>query len=312
MNYSDQEYVMIGSPIITKEIFRNLLRPLNNYSFKPSGGFWSAKYLGGCMHISDWYDYLEDADFIAMQKNLKDGVVFKLKKDTKVLTISTKEDIKKLAKKYPSYHHILNYNGEYPNNNNLTFDFEELKKEYDALYVNYNLLYNFLSNNKIESFKSWSINTMLLLNLDCIDYYKTIEIVRDKIEATGRIFIYAVDINKDKKVQPLSPYYKELYKLVEEMFLEKISTNKIVFKNYDEYLTNLVQITNECIKLIRDNHLVTNIKDVIKDEGGKTEDIVIRRNLVLNYLSYYLNSNKEAIKKLERVKYTNNKSYPID
>ncbi len=312
MNFNDQEYVMVGAQIITKEIFRNVLRPLNNYSFKPNGGFWSARYLGGCMHISDWYDYLEDADYIASQKNTKDAVVFKLKENAKILTISSDEDIKKIAQKYPSYHHILNYYGEYPNNENLIFDFEELKKEYDAIYVNYNLLYSFICKNQNRSFNSWSINTMLLLNLNCIDHYSTIEIVRDKIEATGRVFIYAIDKEKDRKIKPLSPYYSELYNLVEAIFLDKVTSNKIPFKDYDEYLAFLVQTTNECIKLIKTNHLVTNIQDVIKDEGAFAEELLIRRNLVLNYLSNYLNSNKETIKKLERAKHISSKDYHID
>lgn len=312
MDFSNQEFVMVGSPIITKEVFRNVSRPLNNYSFKPTGGFWSAKYLGGCMHISDWYDYLEDADYIAMQKNVKDGVVFTLKDDAKILTISNAESIRKLAQEYPSYHHILNYNGNYPTEENLIFDFEALNGVYDGIYVNYDFLYNFLQKTKNMSFHSWSINTLLLFNLDCVEKYKTIEIVREKVASTGRVFIYAVDKEKDREIMPLSPYYKKLYSLVEDMFLDKVAKHNMPFKDYDEYLAYLVQTVNECIRLIKDNRLVQNIGDLIKNEGGTTREIVIRRNIVLNYLTNYLNNDRENIKKLKRSKHIANKSYPID
>ena len=35
----NKKYIMVGAPTITKELFRNVLRPLDNYSFIPNGGF---------------------------------------------------------------------------------------------------------------------------------------------------------------------------------------------------------------------------------------------------------------------------------
>ena len=48
----ENEYIMVGAPIITREVFRSVLRPLNNYGFKPSGGFWSSIHTSNIGNIS--------------------------------------------------------------------------------------------------------------------------------------------------------------------------------------------------------------------------------------------------------------------
>ena len=40
-----KQYITIGNPIISKDIFRNILRPLDNFSFKPTGGLWASEFI---------------------------------------------------------------------------------------------------------------------------------------------------------------------------------------------------------------------------------------------------------------------------
>ena len=160
----DKTYIMIGMPIISKEVFRKILRPLNNYSFKPSGGFWASEHNGNICNISDWYNYLLNADSIARYKNMNQSVIFTLKESANILFIDSQEQILKLASLYPSYHHILGYYKETTSNSTI-FDFETLQEEYDGIYINYNKIYN---SNKTIVFDDWKSNTLLLFNLNCI------------------------------------------------------------------------------------------------------------------------------------------------
>ena len=60
-----KQYITIGNPIISKDLFRNILRPLDNFSFKPTGGLWASEFISNFNKISPWYDYLKEAKSIA-------------------------------------------------------------------------------------------------------------------------------------------------------------------------------------------------------------------------------------------------------
>ena len=51
----EKEYITIGNPIITKDVFKQILRPLDNYTHKPIGGLWASEatslIYGICHHI---------------------------------------------------------------------------------------------------------------------------------------------------------------------------------------------------------------------------------------------------------------------
>ena len=83
----------IGTETISSNIFRKILRPLNNYTFKPTGGLWAAefnKYI-----ISDWYEYMITKDsYLQTLKSFKVAAIFTLKDDAKILTIDSCNQIK--------------------------------------------------------------------------------------------------------------------------------------------------------------------------------------------------------------------------
>ena len=172
---NEKKYIMVGAPIITKEIFRNVLRPLNNHELKISGGFWASEYISEICDISDWFTYLRANREIAERKNLNISTIFTLKDSAKILVIDKPEQIEELAKKYPSYHHRLGYY-EDGINKGLTFDYEKLSQEYDGIYVNLSKL-GF--KNTITTFEKWCVNSLLLFNIDCIKEYQRAPIIFD-------------------------------------------------------------------------------------------------------------------------------------
>ena len=87
-NLSSKEYITIGTPILTKELFRNVLIPLNNYSFKPSGGLYASEHINNYYTISPWFKYLKHTEGIASYKNIFQSVIFTLKDTAKILYIA--------------------------------------------------------------------------------------------------------------------------------------------------------------------------------------------------------------------------------
>lgn len=308
MQLHEKEYIMIGSPSISNDIFRKILRPLNNYEFKPNGGFWASNYIDNISNISEWYNYLLDADGIAYYKNMKEGVIFTLKEKANILTIDNEKQIYELAKKYPSYHYLLNFYGTYEKNKPV-IDFEELSKDYDGIYLDYDKVQ---LNTYTNVFQSWSINTLLLFNLECIKEYKSVEIKSTEYDYYK--IPYIDKISKTKKVKEKSNYYNEIYKYVEMIFNENISKyNKIIFNDYNEYLDSIIDCTNKCIEILYQNQKnnIKEIQNIIKSENIKISDYIIIRNIVLNYLSAYLKNEKQNIKRLKKSNHKKIKDYKL-
>ena len=306
----NKEYIMIGTNVISKEIFRNILRPLDNYSFIPNGGFWSSEYIGNERHISPWFNYLLYATEIAVHKNLEDAVIFTLKDNAKILTITTYEQVLELSKKYPSYHHILGYNGEITNKT-ISFDFEKLSKYYDGIYVDYKKLSN---ENKTTIFKDWSVNTLLLFNLNCIKEYRQAKITYIQDEPYYS-YIDTKDISSPLTVPNTTPEYRALSSIASALiqkYMNKYQNYK--FQDYDEYLTTLINEVKLIIKDItnKSDELVTRILQNLQSQNITVDKNTIISNIVKDYLTTYLIQDEERIKSLPKSKVKKIKWYTID
>ena len=302
-----QKYIMVGMPIISKDIFRSVLRPFDNYTFKPTGGFWSSTLKNNAYNISDWFNYLLDERDLARKKDIKHATVFTLKNNAKILEINNPEDIVELSKKYPSYHHLLNFYKELTYRNTI-FDFEALSKDYDGVYLNYNKIMC----SDIISFDSWSVNSLLLFNLDCIESYITAYINVNIDE--DYVIPYIEKTSKDMIVLDHSESYLEIYKEVETLFLELMSKYQIIdFKDYDNYFTILINCAKECLKIISKNRkkTISIMYKKLKEQEIKIEEHIIIRNIVLNYLSDYLNKDIERQKTLTKTIHNKPKSYSL-
>lgn len=304
-----KQYITIGNPIISKDIFRNILRPLDNFSFKPTGGLWASEFISNFNKISPWYDYLKEAKSIATYmlryKDLKLASIFTLKENANILIIDSVNQILELSKKYPSYHHILT------NNNNIIFDFEEISRKYDGIYLNYN---NLLYQTTINTFDSWNVNTLLIFNLDCIKEYQTVKINIDFEDYDPLPYIDDKDISMPKEIQAESNTYRKLSNNIKAIYneLEPLYINNKI-KNYNEYLESLVLCANKVLEIstITKEKEIHIIKETLKEQGININTKIIIRNIVLNYLSNYLNKEKNNIINLQKSQTKERKRYLI-
>ena len=305
----NKEYIMVGAPIITKEIFRKVLIPLDNYSYKPSGGFWSSLYIGNT-GISDWFSYLQDARSIARYKDINNSTIFTLKEEAKILTVNNHKQILELARKYPSYHHQLGCHEEITLSNTI-FDFIKLSGDYDGIYINYNMIVN---ENKTSVFNKFSVNSLLLFNLDCIKEYRTAPIIYD-IDYPYRFpEIIPHTIGESNKLDEESHEHKILTKITQDIFLNTLnpSVNR-TFKDYDEYLSSLIITVKIVMQLIGKNERqrIVEIKKYLHSKGIHMKEEHIIQNIVLNYFSEYLFNNYDLIKTLPKSKIKTTKRYQI-
>lgn len=302
---------MIGTPIITKELFRKVLRPLNTYSPKPSGGFWASEHIYNNYIISPWFSYLtQDATSLARYVDLNNSVIFSLKENSKILTINDVNQVMELCKTYPSYHHILGYHTEITDSNNC-FDYVELSKDYDGVYIDFTYFQNQFKTNIFDSF---GCNSLLLFNLDCIKEFQTAPIIFDIENRYSIPYIKEETIGPQTIIEEESYEHKILSSLAEEIFIELISKyDNYTFLDYDDYLTKILEIAKIVINILIENQQdkITKIKENLNQKNLIVENYVIVQNIVLNFLSTYLNEDKERIKKLPETKIRKLKRYPL-
>lgn len=287
-----KEYVTIGAKNIAEDIFRKILRPLDINFYKPNGGLWSSEFISRIYCISEWHDYLlyEDQE-TASYKNINAGAIFTLKNNAKILNIDSEEKIIELSQKYPSWHYILTH---YDNPELNIIDFETLSKDYDGVEVSINKLgYN----KPGLTFNSWSVNTLLLFNLNCIEKYQSIDIEVSLFNYDKRPYISK--ISNPKQVLNHSEYYEEVYNYITIIFNKILKATNYQKTNYQEYFNYLINCTEKCIDLAlnmqKPNINIINTR--LKDNDIQISNETLIRNIAYNYLSEYLAKNKEEEKK---------------
>lgn len=287
-----KEYVTIGTKNIAEDIFRKILRPLDINFYKPNGGLWSSEFISRIYCISEWHDYLlyEDQE-TASYKNINAGAIFTLKSNAKILNIDSEEKIIELSQKYPSWHYILTH---YDNPKLNIIDFEALSKDYDGVEVSINKLgYN----EPGLTFSSWSVNTLLLFNLNCIEKYQSIDIEVSLFNYDKRPYI--TKISNPKQVLNHSEYYEEVYNYITIIFNKILKATNYQKTNYQEYFNYLINCTEKCIDLAlnmqKPNINIINTR--LKDNDIQISNETLIRNIAYNYLSEYLAKNKEEEKK---------------
>ena len=294
-----KEYVTIGTKNIAEDIFRKILRPLDINFYKPNGGLWSSEFISRIYCISEWHDYLlyEDQE-TASYKNINAGAIFTLKNNAKILNIDSEEKIIELSQKYPSWHYILTH---YDNPELNIIDFETLSKDYDGVEVSINKLgYN----KPGLTFNSWSVNTLLLFNLNCIEKYQSVDIEVSLFNYDKRPYISK--ISNPKQVLNHSEYYEEVYNYITIIFNKILKATNYQKTNYQEYFNYLINCTEKCIDLAlnmqKPNINIINTR--LKDNDIQISNETLIRNIAYNYLSEYLAKNKEEEKKfIKKIKF---------
>lgn len=305
----NKTFIMIGAPIISRDIFRTILRPLNNYGFKPEGGLWASEYKNNIYNISNWLTYLTyEARSIAAYKDINNSVIFTLNENTKILTINTAEQVLELATIYPSLHQRLGYFSDI-NPRNTIFDFEKLKKDYDGVYIDCRYFNNQF---KTDVFDTVKVSSLLLFNLDCIKEYKTAPIIFDIDDPES--IPYIPEVSKPITIEDETQEHMLLSKLSKEIFLEQMkSYDNYNFQDYDEYLYIITQNIKTLIKILESNYLslVDQIIKNLENKGMYRNKNLIIQNIVLNYLPEYLKQDEQRIKILPKTKVKTPKTYKI-
>lgn len=307
----NKEYIMVGAPIITKEIFRKVSRPLNNYSLTPNGGFWASEHTGNLYNISPWFTHIkDDATSIAGFKKINQSTIFTLKDNANILIMDSVQKAFSLADQYPSYHHILGYRCEITSYNT-TFNYEKLSQDYDGIYINSNYFENQF---QTEIFDGIRVNSLLLFNLDCIKEYQTTPIVYDIKNRYSIPYIKEETIGPKTKIEEESYEHKFLTSLTQELFLESINKySNYSFQDYDDYLQTLTQILKNIIPIIKQEQdsKITSIIKYLESQKMYVEKDLLIQNILLNYLVEYFSQDEKRIKTLSKSKIKEPKSYYI-
>ena len=126
-----------------------------------TGGLWSSpkKSLWG------WKDWCDSEMFIKGW-GFSCGFKFKLKKSAKIYVINSIKDFEQLSKRFKIFvpgRIVEKY----------CIDWEELSLEYDGLFLTYEGYLDFRNNSRIE-FYSWDCESLIIFNLDCISFVKSL------------------------------------------------------------------------------------------------------------------------------------------
>lgn len=283
-----KKYITIGTKDISKDAFRQVLRPPYKSLYKPNGGLWSSEFISKINCISQWHDYLlYDDPETAAYKDLNIGALFTLNDNAKILILDSTEKIINTSKEYPSYHYILS-NNDIQNKLHI-IDYESLSKDYDGVYVSVNQL----GFNKISyTFTSWSVDTLLLFNLDCIKEYQSVDI----FTPTNPYGMppHITNISTPKQVLPYSEHYKEVYNYVREIFENLMLEIDSPFYNYMDYYNKVIETIEKTIIIVAkiQERKINSINERLKTNNINIQNKALIKTIAYNYLSSYLKENR--------------------
>lgn len=149
-------YLSIGKDFIEPEKF---IPVVNSENQKPHGGFWATKHDLNSICYNDWMDYLTEQPHLIYYKYPDKypipAVFFTLKKEATILIVEHPGQYETLKRVHPGI--------------NNSIDFEELSRDCDGIFINKSALSE-------EELKDFSVSSLLLFNLDCIEEYRQADV----------------------------------------------------------------------------------------------------------------------------------------
>ena len=152
------KYLTVGTSEIKDELFRNI-EDTEASNIKPRGGMWFTKYENE--HYNEWVDYILE-DPVALYYKSTGSSIWKqpcslvtLKDSANILMLNNKEILDYLKANYPLADD--------------KFSYEALSHIYDGIFVD---MYKLMRNNGDMRLYKFAVNSLILFNLDCIDYYQ--------------------------------------------------------------------------------------------------------------------------------------------
>ncbi len=188
------KYLTVG----TRELKEELLYPVEDIedpsTYKPRGGLWLTEQYDDCPTYNRWVDYILEHPNIFYIKNTSKNIwqqpcsLVSLRQDSKIFLLDSPEKHNYLLENYPY--------------KNIKFSYEDLSQHYDGIFVDLlnvrNLRKDIITYEKYDKF---SINSLILFNLNCIDYYQSgiVDIEPFEMEMNYFDYYYEIKIEDTKK-----------------------------------------------------------------------------------------------------------------
>lgn len=160
------KYLTVGTDIISPILFKDIADNKNIDNIKPNGGLWLTEFNEDMPICNVWIWFLVSHINIWFYKNFRKKDIFntpcsvvKLKEDSNIFILDTKSSLDYLFINYPSL--------------NGWFSSETLSYDFDGIFIDLNHLKNDnLSDDELNKISSFAVNTLLLFNYSCIEYYQ--------------------------------------------------------------------------------------------------------------------------------------------
>ena len=206
---------------------------------KPTGGLWLTRQDITNNLANEWVEYLAWHPYITIYGHYlnADGcamncLLAKLKNKAKIFNLDSIEKLNYLQTKYPS-----------PN----LFSYEALSSDYDGIYINIAKFYRFPIYKTYMQF--FAVNTLLLFNLNCIEYYYPGIITIDDLDEEFQFNCYHINLSKEKKeILPISLNYQilqtKIAQLLPSLITDKDTQQLITFINH-KFSEEIAEIATE-------------------------------------------------------------------
>ena len=151
------KYLTVGTNEIKSELFKSIE---DTETIKPRGGLWLTKYENE--HYNEWVDYILEDTIALVYKSKGDSI---WRQPCSLVTLSESANLFTLNNK-DSFEFLKN---NYPLDDN-KFSYSEISHKYDGIYVD---MYKLLLEVNDPRIYKFGVNSLILFNLDCIDYYQS-------------------------------------------------------------------------------------------------------------------------------------------
>ena len=148
-----EKYLSVGKSTLNSNLFMNI----KNNGIKPLGGLWATKQDTQKRNFNEWIEQIfENPTILFFRYNNKlDSILLTLEDNANIFILKTQKDLEFLKINFPSENGLI--------------DYETISKCYDGLFINIHQL-------DVTAIIEFSVNSLILFNLDCINYYQKCKI----------------------------------------------------------------------------------------------------------------------------------------
>ena len=148
-----EKYLSVGKSTLNSNLFMNI----KNNGIKPLGGLWATKQDTQKRNSNAWIEHIFENPPILLFKynNNLDSILLTLEDNANIFILKTQKDLEFLKINFPSENGLI--------------DYESISKCYDGLFINIHQL-------DVTAMMKFSVNSLILFNLDCINYYQKCKI----------------------------------------------------------------------------------------------------------------------------------------